>query len=73
MLEVVEIHYTRHEVNQKGKTYAEVARQVQHDPRTVKKYANQEEFPQKQKRTRKAPVMDRVKPIFDEWIREDLK
>lgn len=73
MLEVVEIHYIRHEVNQKGKTYAEVARQVQHDPRTVKKYANQEEFPQKQKQTRKAPVMDRVKPILDEWIREDLK
>ena len=73
MLEVVEIHYIRHKVNQKGKTYAEVARQVQHDPRTVKKYADQEEFPQKQKQTREAPVMDPVKPILDQWIREDLK
>ena len=73
MLEVVEIHYIRHEVNQKGKSYAEVARQVQHDPRTIKKYADQEEFLQKQKQTREAPVMDRVKPIIDEWIREDLK
>lgn len=73
MLEVVEINYIRHEVNQKGKAYEEVARQVQHDPRTVKKYANQEEFPQKQKQKRKSPVMDRVKPIIDGWIREDLK
>lgn len=47
MLQVVEINYIRHEVNQKGKSYAEVARQVQHDERTVKKYADKEDFPQK--------------------------
>lgn len=73
MLQVVEINYIRHEVNQKGKSYAEVARQVQHDERTVKKYADQEQFPQKYKQTRTSPVMDPVKHILDGWIREDLK
>uniref|UniRef100_UPI004048D26E hypothetical protein n=1 Tax=Lysinibacillus sp. FSL H8-0500 TaxID=2921393 RepID=UPI004048D26E len=65
MLHVVEINYIRHEVNQKGKSYAEVARQVQHDERTVKKYADQEQFPQRYKQTRTSPVMDPVKHILD--------
>ena len=43
------------------------------DPRTVKKYANQEEFKKKEKQKRKARVMDPVKPIIDKWIKEDLK
>src|SRR5690625_6629399 len=43
------------------------------DPRTVKKYANQEEFKRKEKQKRKSPVMDPVKPIVDKWIKEDLK
>lgn len=73
MLEVVEINYIRHEVNQKGKSYAEVACQVKHDERTVKKYADQEEFPQKHKQTRPSPILDPVRHIIDGWIREDLK
>ncbi|MGY4794015.1 hypothetical protein ACVNNN_03345 [Lysinibacillus fusiformis] len=70
---MVEINYIRHEVNQKGKSYAEVARQVRRNERTVKKYADQEEFPQKYKQTSTSPVMDPVKHILDGWIREDLK
>lgn len=73
MLQVVEINYIRHEVNQKGRDYADVAKSVEHDWRTVKKYANQEEFPQKLKQKRKSPVMDKVKPIIDQWLKEDLK
>ncbi len=73
MLAVAEIDYIRHEVNQKGEKYASVARKMGIDPRTVSKYANQEEFPEKKKQRRKAPVMDPVKPILDNWIREDLK
>lgn len=65
MLQVVEINYIRHEVNQKGKSYAEVARQVRRNERTVKKYADQEEFPQKYKQTRTSPAMDPVKHILD--------
>lgn len=73
MLQMVEINYIRHEVNQKGRSYADVAESVNHDWRTVKKYADQEEFPQKLKQKRKSPVMGKVKPILDQWIEEDLK
>ncbi|WP_144463680.1 IS21 family transposase [Siminovitchia fortis] len=73
MLAVAEIDYIRHEVNQKGEKYASVARKMGIDPRTVSKYANQEEFPEKKQQIREAPVMGPVKPILDKWIREDLK
>lgn len=68
---VVEINYIRHEVNQKGRNYADFAESVQHDWRTVKKYANQDEFPQRLKQQRNSPVMDKVKPIIDQWLEED--
>src|SRR5690625_3585924 len=73
MLAVAQINYIRHEVNQKGDFYASVARRMGIDSRTVKKYANQEEFKVRQKQKRKARVMDPVKPILDKWIKEDLK
>lgn len=73
MLAVAQIDYIRHEANQKGETYASIGRRMGVDPRTVKKYANQEEFTRKEKQTRKSPVMDPVKPILDKWIKEDLK
>ena len=38
MLTVTDIKYIRQEVNQKGRKYAEVARSMNHDERTVKKY-----------------------------------
>ena len=73
MLAVAQIDYIRHEVNQKGETYARVGRKMGIDPRTVSKYANQEEFNKKEKQKRESPVMDPVKPILDKWIKEDLK
>src|SRR5699024_3881638 len=73
MLAMAQINYIRHEVNQKGDSYASVAGRMGIDPRTVSKYANQEEFKVKPKQKRKARVMDPVKPIIDKWIKEDLK
>lgn len=73
MLAVAQINYIRHEVNQKGETYASVGRRMDVDPRTVSKYANQDEFNRKEKQKRKSPIMDPVKPILDKWIKEDLK
>src|SRR5690625_2368799 len=73
MLAVAQIDYIRHEANQKGETYSSIGRKMGVDPRTVKKYANQEEFKRKEKQKRKSPVMDPVKPIVDKWIKEDLK
>ncbi len=70
---MAQINYIRHEVNQKGDSYASVAGRMGIDPRTVSKYANQEEFKVKPKQKRKARVMDPVKPIIDKWIKEDLK
>src|SRR5699024_12676819 len=63
----------RHEVNQKGERYADVARRMGVDPRTVTKKANQEEFEGKKKQKRKKREMDPVKPIVDKRIKEDLK
>ncbi|SEH76931.1 hypothetical protein SAMN05192559_1047 [Halobacillus karajensis] len=73
MLQVEQIDYIRLEANQKGCTYSDVARRMKIDARTVKKYANQEEFKQRKVKVRPSPVMDPVKPIIDKWIKEDLK
>lgn len=74
MLAVAEINYIRHEANVKGCSYLDIARRINRDPRTVKKYAEMEDFnPSKRKQKRKARVMDPVKPILAQWIKEDLK
>ena len=73
MLAVAEINYIRHEANQKGCSYSDIAKRMKRDPRTVKKYAEMENFSvSKVKQKRKARVMDPVKPILDQWIKEDL-
>jgi transposase len=75
MLAVAEVNYIRHEVNNKDCLYSEVAKRIGRDPRTVKKYADMEDFNEqpKKKQTRKAPVLGPVKTILDEWIKEDFK
>ncbi|MFZ2462903.1 MAG: hypothetical protein WAW77_04620 [Caldibacillus thermoamylovorans] len=45
---MAQINYVRHEVNQKGETYASVGRRMGVDPRTVSNYANQDEFNRKE-------------------------
>jgi transposase len=75
MLAVAEINYIRHQVNKKDRNYSEIARRTGHDPRTVKKYAEKEDFNSKQKpkQVRQSRVMEPVKHIIDEWLKEDLK
>ncbi|WP_110927705.1 IS21 family transposase [Bacillus massiliglaciei] len=75
MLAVAEINYIRHEVNNKDNGYAEVAKKMGKDPRTVKKYADMEDFNEKPKKrqVRISPVLGPVKAILDEWIKEDFK
>ena len=72
---MAEINYIRYETNTKGKSYSSVAKQMNRDRRTIKKYAEQDEVQIQQpfKQKRKARVMDPVKPIIDQWIREDMK
>jgi transposase len=75
MLQVAEVNYIKFRADKEDSSYAEIARQVQRDPRTVKKYAEKEDWNsnKEQKQKRKARVMDPVKPIIDQWLREDLK
>lgn len=44
MLAVAEINYIRHEANKKDENYSNIAKRMGRDPRTVKKYAEQEDF-----------------------------
>ena len=75
MLQVTDINYIRQEVNKKGCSYSDVARRTNRDYRTVKKYADLEDFNPEVKRKKKqpSPVMGPVKEIVDQWLREDLK
>ncbi|MBU8908976.1 IS21 family transposase [Desertibacillus haloalkaliphilus] len=75
MLEVDEIKYIRNEVNSKGYSYSDVARRTNTDYRTVKKYADLDEFQpeMKRKKAQPAPVMDPVKDLVDQWLKDDMK
>ena len=75
MLAVDEIKYIRHEVNNKDNSYADDARRMRRDPRTIKTYAEMEDFSpeDKPKQKRPSPVLDPVKHIVDEWLLEALK
>lgn len=75
MLTVTDIKYIRQEVNGKGCSYAEVARRAKFDPRTVKKYADLEDFNQIHtiRKPHPSPVMEPVKPMIDQWLMEDMK
>ncbi|SES38804.1 IS21 family transposase [Salisediminibacterium halotolerans] len=75
MLQVDTVNYIRSEVNAKGHSYSEVARRTNTDARTVKKYADQEEFQAKQQQRKKqsSPVMDPVKEQVDQWLIDDGK
>lgn len=74
MLTVTDVNYIRQEVNLKGRSYSEVAKQMGIDFRTIKKYADQEDWNEpKQIQRRKARVMEVVKPVLDQWLLEDSK
>lgn len=75
MLAVAEINYIREEINNKDCLYTDVARRMNRDVRTIKKYADMEDFNEqpKKKQTRKSPVLGPVMEIIDLWIKEDLK
>ncbi|MFD2706775.1 IS21 family transposase [Salibacterium lacus] len=75
MLAVTCMEYIKEEVNNKGYSYADVARRTKADYRTVKKYADKEDFQTStaSKKKQPSPVMDPVKPTIDAWIQEDRK
>lgn len=71
---MTDINYIKQEVNIKGRSYSEVAKQMDKDPKTIQKYADKEDWNEtRQKQVRKGRVMDPVKPIIDQWLMEDMK
>lgn len=71
---MTDINYIKQEVNIKGRSYSDVAKQMDKDPRTIQKYADKEDWNiTRQKQVRKRRVMDSVKPIIDQWLKDDLK
>ena len=56
----------------KGKKYSEISRETDHDFKTVKKYAEKEDFNDSPpRRKKKSSKLDPFKPTIDQWLRED--
>ncbi|MCK8825940.1 IS21 family transposase [Fuchsiella alkaliacetigena] len=74
MLAMAQINYIRVASDMEDKSYNQIAKELDIDRRTVKKYAEMENLSQRlTTRERKAPVMDPVKPIIDKILIEDKK
>ena len=54
---MTDINYIKQEVNIKGRSYSEVAKKMDKDPRTIQKYADKEDWNEtKKKQVRKGRV-----------------
>lgn len=71
MTQVQDIRYLSFK---KGESYREIARITSHDFKTVKKYAEKEDFNEEpKKRKKKVSKLDPFKDTIDQWLQEDLK
>lgn len=56
----------------KGLKYAEIAREIKHDPRTIKKYVEKEDFNYQPITTcEKKSILEPFKEVIISWIKED--
>lgn len=74
MLEVDKQTYLSGLSRYEGLSLREIAERTGHDFRTVKKYVDMEEWNEGRKpRKRRETGLDPMKPVIDEWIKEDQK
>ncbi|HIE12988.1 MAG TPA: IS21 family transposase, partial [Desulfotomaculum sp.] len=73
MLAMAQIQYIKHMRDKEDRMISEIARTVNVDWRTAKKYADREDWNllQGKRRTKKRPVMGPVEEIIDTWLLED--
>ena len=74
MLTMEQVKYIRKCVIKKGESINSVANRTGHDWRTIQKYVDKEDFNEDIKTcsTGKSKL-DKVKPIIDKWLQDDLK
>ena len=71
---MIQIQHIRYESFNKGRSMRSIARETGHNFRTIKKCIEQSDFNKPAKRKRGRPSkLDKVKPIIDTWLAEDLK
>ena len=74
MLEMEKQKYLSNISQYEGLSLREIAKRSGHDFRTVKKYVDKENWNEGYKaRKERASLLEPLKPVIDEWIREDLK
>jgi transposase len=73
MLIMDDVNVIKFLYEKKGLKCAEIARVTEHDPRTVKKYVEKEDWnPEPPKRKEKPTKLDPFKDIIDIWLKDDI-
>ncbi|MDE3838002.1 transposase [Bacillus methanolicus] len=75
MLSMIQQHHIKYLHQYKGLSLRAIARETNHDFKTVKKYAYKEDdnsLPSERKKI-KGSKLDPYKPLIDQWLQEDMK
>jgi len=70
---MIQIYHIKYEREYKGKSLRMIAKSTSYDFRTVKKYADRDDWnePLPKKRRGRSTILDPVKPIIDQWLCDD--
>lgn len=71
MLTITHINYIRDLYFLQGKTYAEICKMTGRNFRTVKKYAEKEDFNEKKNQAKRSNTNDVLRPIITKCLEED--
>lgn len=75
MLTMTQAYHIKYLSFHKGENYSEISRETGHDFKTVKKYAEKEDWNESATKERKPKKskLDPYKPTIDKWLEEDVK